>query len=132
MAGSPGHRARGSLQAQVMAALWQHPGPVAVAEVRDAVDDRLSYNAVHTILTRLCQKGLVERRRAGRSHLYWAINDPATTAAAQMHAALTGHADRRAVLQHFAALLDPQDADALRDVLPQSGGFGKPAPHKKR
>ena len=56
MAARRGHRARGSLQAEVMAVLWRHPRPVAAAEVRDAVDACLSYNAVHAVLRRLCER----------------------------------------------------------------------------
>jgi predicted transcriptional regulator len=102
-----------------MAALWQGSAdkPLTAAEVQQKVGDSLAYNTVQTILTRLHEKGLVQRRKVGRSHAYWAVNDAATTAAAQMSAALAGRGDRQVVLQQFAASLSPHDAAVLRDLL---------------
>lgn len=114
-----GRRAPGTLEAEVMTVLWQASAdqPLAPSEVQSRLGGDLAYNTVQTILIRLQEKGLVERRRAGRSHAYWAINDAAATAAAQMSALLAGRGDRQAVLQQFAASLDDQDAAILRNLL---------------
>jgi predicted transcriptional regulator len=114
-----GRRAPGSLEAAVMTALWQGSAdePLTPGDVQAHLGDGLAYNTVQTILIRLHEKGLVERRKAGRSHAYWAVNDAATTAATQMSAMLSGRGDRQAVLQQFAAALDPHDAAVLRDLL---------------
>jgi len=45
------------------------------------------------------------------------VRDAATTAADRMRAALDGRPDRRAVLQQFAAGLDPDDVSTLRALL---------------
>jgi predicted transcriptional regulator len=112
-------RAPGSLESEVMAVLWQSSpdAPVTPADMLTQVGDRLAYNTVQTILVRLHEKGLAERRKVGRSFAYWAVHDAATSAAAQMSAALAGRADRQAVLQQFAAALDEQDAALLRELL---------------
>jgi predicted transcriptional regulator len=115
-----GRRAPGSLEAEVMAVLWrsgssQHP--LTPSQVQHDLGAGLAYNTVQTILIRLHDKGLVDRRRVGRGHAYWAVNDAATTAASRMSALLSGRGDRAAVLQQFAAFLDPQDAAVLRDLL---------------
>jgi predicted transcriptional regulator len=114
-----GRRARGSLEAEVMTVLWQASAeqPLTPSDVQTRLGGDLAYNTVQTILIRLQEKGLVERQKAGRGHAYWAVNDAAATAAAQMSAVLAGRGDRQAVLQQFAASLDPHDAAVLRNLL---------------
>lgn len=112
-----GRRAPGTLEAEVMGVLWHYGEPLTTAQVQVALGDDLAYNTVQTILIRLHEKALVERRKEGRGHAYWAVQDAATAAAAQMSAVLTGRGDRPAVLQQFAASLDENDATVLRDLL---------------
>jgi predicted transcriptional regulator len=115
-----GRRPPGSLEAEVMGVLWARAEPMTATEVQTAVGGELAYNTVQTILIRLHDKGQVERRRAGRGHLYWPVQDAATAAASQMRAALAGRPDRRAVLQQFAASLDESDAADLRRLLTEA------------
>lgn len=112
-------RARGELEADVMAALWAANGPLTPAETQRALGDGLAYSTIQTILIRLLDKGLVRRAAAGRGrgHVYWPAQDAATSAADRMRAALSGRVDRLAVLQQFAAGLDESDADVLRALL---------------
>jgi predicted transcriptional regulator len=117
MTGNTGRRAPGMLESEVMAVLWTQGRAMSTAEVQAAIDGDLAYNTVQTILIRLHDKKQVERRRAGRSHEYWPVEDAATAAAGRMRAALADRADRQAVLQQFAATLDEADADLLRRVL---------------
>ena len=111
-----GRRAPGTLESEVMGVLWARDEPATAADVHEAVGG-LAYNTVQTILIRLHEKGLVQRRKEGRGHLYWPAQDAASAAAEQMRAALADRPDRQAVLQQFAASLDEADADALRDLL---------------
>jgi predicted transcriptional regulator len=110
-------RGRGELESEVMAALWAAEGPMTAAGVQTVLDGGLAYNTVQTILIRLLEKGQVHRATAGRGHEYWPVRDAATTAADRMREALAGRPDRRAVLQQFAAGLDPDDASTLRALL---------------
>jgi predicted transcriptional regulator len=103
-----------------MAILWAGGDAMSAAEVQAALGGKLAYNTVQTILTRLYEKKLLRRRRAGRGHAYWPAQDAATATAARMRAALADRADRHAVLQQFAATLDDADADLLREVLGES------------
>lgn len=112
-----GRRPPGTLEAEVMGVLWAAVEPMTATEVHAAIGADLAYNTVQTIMIRLHDKGLVARRRAGRGHLYWPVEDAATAAASQMRAALAGRPDRQAVLQQFAASLEEADAVALRDLL---------------
>jgi predicted transcriptional regulator len=115
-----GRRAPGTLESEVMGVLWARGEPLGAADVQEAVGGDLAYNTVQTILIRLHDKALVRRRREGRGHLYWPAQDAATAAAEQMRAALADRQDRQAVLQQFAASLDDDDADALRNLLAAS------------
>jgi predicted transcriptional regulator len=110
-------RGRGELESEVMAALWAAEGPMTAAGVQTVLGGGLAYNTVQTILIRLLEKGAVTRATAGRGHAYRPVRDAATTAADRMRAALDGRPDRRAVLQQFAAGLDPVDASVLRELL---------------
>jgi predicted transcriptional regulator len=112
-------RARGELESEVMATLWAGDEPLTPAEVQAAVGGGLAYNTVQTILIRLLDKGLVRRGPAdhGRGHAYWPAQDAATAAADRMRRALDERPDRQAVLQQFAAGLDPGDAETLRGLL---------------
>lgn len=122
MATKDGRRAPGTLEAEVMAVLWAAEAPLTAAYVHRELGGDLAYNTVQTILIRLHDKKVVERRRAGRGHLYWPVEDAATAAASQMRAALADRADRHAVLQQFAASLDESDAEVLRQLLSDARG----------
>jgi predicted transcriptional regulator len=100
-----------------MSALWAADGPMSPADVHRVLGGGLAYNTVQTILIRLLDKGVAQRRAEGRGHVYWPTLDEAAAAAQQMRAALTGRAQRAAVLQQFAAALDDADAQTLRDLL---------------
>lgn len=110
-------RGPGELESEVMAALWAADQPMTAGGVQTVLGDGLAYNTVQTILIRLLEKGLVSRAAAGRGHAYWPVRDAATTAADRMRAALDGRPDRRAVLQQFAAGLEPDDLSTLRALL---------------
>lgn len=112
-----GRRAPGTLAAGVMGILWAAGTPMTAAEVHRELGGDLAYNTVQTILIRLHEKNAVERRRAGRGHLYSPVEDAATAAASRMRAALADRPDRHAVLQQFAASLDESDARTLRRLL---------------
>ena len=77
----------------------------------------MAYNTIQTILTRLHDKGLLSRERAGRGHAYRPRQGAAEFAAKQMGEVLRARDDRRAVLQRFVTALEPEDAQLLRALL---------------
>lgn len=121
MGGSPSggraRRAAGALENEVLAALWAAPGPMTPGEVQDALGGELAYNTVHTILTRLHDKGLLERSEAGRAHAYHPTKAAEELAAEQMQALLSRTGDRQKVLQRFVTTLSAEDEKALRRLL---------------
>ena len=114
---SHGRRAAGQLEADVLAALWAAAEPLTPAELVIALGDDLAYNTVHTILTRLQDKGLVMRVRDGNRRAYAPVKDAAELAAEQMRAVLEGGRDRQQILQRFVTALSPDDEEALRSLL---------------
>jgi predicted transcriptional regulator len=111
-------RGAGELEAEVLAALWAAGEPLTPAQVLRAVGGALAYNTVHTILTRLCEKGEVQRDHHSTRTTYSAARPAAQHAAAQMHGLLTAaQADRAAILQQFVSALTPADEAALRAML---------------
>ena len=113
-----GHRrAPGELESEVLAVLWTADAPRTPSQVHEEIDGGLSYKTVHTILTRLQDKGLVRRVSHGGRSCYAAVKDSAQDAADRMRAVLESGRDRRAILQRFISALRPADERALRALL---------------
>lgn len=112
-------RAHGELEAEVIAALAAAEQPATVLEVVRSVDSDLSYNAVHTILNRLVDKGLVDRDPAGRGHVYRPSRGAAMVIAQHMGALLDRGPSRTEVLQSFLGTLSDEDERQLRAWLDQ-------------
>jgi predicted transcriptional regulator len=122
--GDGSRRAAGELEKATMAALWAAEGPLTPADVRAALGGTLAYNTVHTILTRLSDKGLVRRHARGRHATYLPAKDAAELAADQMRGALEAAGDRAQVLRRFVTSLSPADEDVLRAALGGAAGDG--------
>jgi predicted transcriptional regulator len=64
----------GPLEAEVMEVVWAAAGPVSVRDVAERLNhgraEPLAYTTVMTVMSRLAQKQVLERRREGRSYLY--------------------------------------------------------------
>jgi predicted transcriptional regulator len=117
-------RAKGSLESEVLAALWAADQPLTAGEVAAALGGDLAYTTVQTILVRLHGKGAVRRELTGRAHSYTPVLDDAGLAADRMRAMLDNGADHAAVLSRFLRVLSPEDEATLTRLLRQerSGG----------
>jgi predicted transcriptional regulator len=120
--GLPGgaRRAAGTLEAEVLGILRKAGGPLSPGEVRRRLAagqrEELSYSTVVTIVSRLHDKGLLARQRAGRGFTYTPV-DEASLAASRMTQALGSGSDRDAVLTRFVSGLTGRDARLLRRLL---------------
>jgi predicted transcriptional regulator len=112
-----GRRPAGSLEAEVLASLWAADRPLTPREVLADLGSGLAYTTVMTTLSRLHEKGAVERRRSGRSYRYTPVMDQADIAAARMRAMLEAGDDRTAVLARFVGALSPEDERLVADML---------------
>ncbi|GIH19436.1 BlaI/MecI/CopY family transcriptional regulator [Rugosimonospora africana] len=111
------HRGYGDLTQAIMEIVGQADRPLTPAQVRDALDGRLAYTTVMTVLARLHDQGVLGRERVGRAFAYTAIGDPANVTARRMHRLLDIDRDRAGVLAHFVGALTPDDERVLRDLL---------------
>ncbi|MYS22139.1 Predicted transcriptional regulator [Streptomyces sp. DvalAA-14] len=115
--GPAGRRAPGELESEVLGVLWAAGAPATAATVRDGLTGEPAYTTVLTILSRLYDKGLVGRERAGRGYRYAPVRDEAGHVAAGMCALLDKGADRGAVLARFVAQLPTADERLLGQLL---------------
>ncbi|MEV5986285.1 BlaI/MecI/CopY family transcriptional regulator [Streptomyces sp. NPDC052051] len=114
-------RPAGELEAAVMAALWAAQEPLTPAQVQSELASGLARTTVTTILSRLHDKGIVDRARQGRGYAYFTVQDAAGLTARRMHTELDRDADRETVLARFVAQLDPGDEAVLRRLLEADG-----------
>ena len=63
-------RVLGDLEARVMEVLWNHDKALSVQDVCRSLGEGTNYKTIMTVLTRLVDKGLLQRHREGRAFLY--------------------------------------------------------------
>jgi predicted transcriptional regulator len=136
-AGSEGavRRPAGALEAEILGILRAAGEPLSPGEVRERItageQQALSYSTVVTIMSRLYDKGLLARQRAGRGFSYTPVDD-ASLAARRMSSALGSGIDRGAVLSRFVSGLSGRDARLLRTLLASDDSADGPAQPSKR
>ncbi len=59
----------GGLEAEIMDVLWKR-GEASAREVLEAIPRDLSYSAVITVANRLVEKGILKRRREGKTYFF--------------------------------------------------------------
>jgi predicted transcriptional regulator len=105
------------LEHQVLATLATADRALTPAEVLDLLDADLAYTTVMTVLSRLTDKGLLMRQRAGRAYAYRIIDDEAERTAHRMRLLLDAGGDRTAVLARFIGELSRDEERLLIDLL---------------
>lgn len=110
-------RPAGALEAEIVATLWAADEPLTPSAVQHELEGGLAYTTVMTALTRLHEKGVVSRERAGRAYAYRPVLDQPGITAAQMRRLLESGEDREAVLARFVGALDAADEQALEALL---------------
>jgi predicted transcriptional regulator len=108
----------GSLESEVMAALWDAGDPLTVRDVQDILNrgrtPQLAYTTVLTVLQRLAAKGALARSAHGRGHAYApAVADEAGLAVADV---LRTYGDAAIARFVEAADADPDLRERLRKL----------------
>ncbi|MFF4520013.1 BlaI/MecI/CopY family transcriptional regulator [Streptomyces bluensis] len=113
--------ARGTLESDVMDVLWRAKRPLPVRAVLDPLNstrpEQLAYTTVMTVLSRLADKGVLERTRHGRGFVYApTAEDEAGLAVREV---LRRYGD--AAVAHFVSVpaTDPKAKERLRRLLEQ-------------
>ncbi|MER6540175.1 BlaI/MecI/CopY family transcriptional regulator [Streptomyces sp900105755] len=117
-----GRRARGELESGVLATLWAAAEPLTARQVQERLPGDLAYTTVLTILSRLHDKGVLVRHRAGRGYAYAPVRDEASDTAQRMHTLLERGSDREAVLSRFVSELSAEDEQLLQRLLGEHDG----------
>ncbi|SEM27894.1 BlaI/MecI/CopY family transcriptional regulator [Streptacidiphilus jiangxiensis] len=110
----------GELESGVLSVLWAASGPMTPALIQRALGGGLARTTVNTILSRLHEKGVVERTRVGRAFAYAPAREVADApglAARRMRSELEKEQDREAVLARFVSGLSDADEEHLRRLL---------------
>ena len=109
----------GELEAQIMAALWDDGGWLTPGDVHAVVGKRrrLAYTTVMTVLARLHQKGLLERRRQGRAFAYQPTETREEHAAERMSRLLAESGDQKLALTCFVSSMSAAERAQLRRLL---------------
>ena len=120
-------RGFGDLEAVVMDRVWAHAAPVTVRDLFDelARERPIAYTTVMSTMDNLHRKGWLTRERDGKAYRYTAVASRAEYSARLMRDALAGASDTEAVLSHFVAQMDGDEAAALRAALARLTG-GEP------
>jgi predicted transcriptional regulator len=117
-------RGAGELEAAVLAVLHAADAALTPSQVRDRLGTRLAYTTVVTIMSRLHDKGVLTRAKAGRAYAYTPVADEPGLAARRMRRVLEAEDDREAVLARFVSGLTPADEKLLRRMLGRQADTG--------
>ena len=105
------------LETAVMDVLWDHGDWITVRQVRARLSREVAPTTVGTVLTRLHEKGRIERQSHGKGHQYRAVDTREQYVAARMEAQLEESQDRQVALLEFVDRLPPSDRSRLRRIL---------------
>jgi predicted transcriptional regulator len=105
------------LETAIMDVLWDDGDWVPPTEVRKRLAREVAPTTVGTVLSRLHDKGWVERRKHGKGYRYRAVDTREQHVASRMEAALEASQDRPLALLEFVDRLPPADRSRLRRIL---------------
>lgn len=110
---------QGELQSQVMATLWRL-GSGTVEQVRSGLPPRYrgAYTTVQTVLNRLAERGMLERRREGRGLVYTPRVSEAEYVSSWIGKTLAGASNhaRQAALASLIGTLDAGELSELQEL----------------
>ena len=113
-------RQQGELENLVLDILWDADQRLTSNEIlaRCNVDSDLALTTILTVLSRLCDKELVERTAGeGRSHLFAAIDSREQHTARQLLELVNDSSNQALTLSHFTAGLSKKSLTALKKLL---------------
>jgi predicted transcriptional regulator len=112
----------GDLERSVLEHLWAVGGPRTATQLKEDLADRgLALTTVHTVLTRLEQKGFVVHDE-DRPRRFTARASREEHAAELMHEVLGQAGDRQAALARFVGSVSADEVGMLRQLLADHGG----------
>lgn len=109
----------GQLETLVMEVLWASDEWLTPGDVAQLIEEQhpVAYTTVMTILVRLWNKSMVERRSQGRAFAYHPVLTKDEWAAQRMYEFLDTAGDRTAALSHFVSSLSSKQLGQLRKAV---------------
>lgn len=109
----------GDLEAEIMECMWEL-GSASVREVHECLVEKreIAYTTVMTVMSRLAEKGMLQRRQQGRAYLYAPLESRdafCTNVVRRVMDGLFGGAGGP-VLAHFVENLTETDSAELDDL----------------
>lgn len=111
--------ADGELEALILDVLWSSDDDRTPGEVHEALagTHEIGYSTVTTILSRLRDKGLLERSKTGRAYAYRPVMSRADQTAVRMQEVLAAAGDPAVALSRFVDALGEKERAELRKAL---------------
>jgi predicted transcriptional regulator len=113
----------GDLEAEIMECMWES-GSASVREVHECLSEQrdIAYTTVMTVMSRLTEKGLLQRTQVGRAYLYAPVETRDAFCTNIVRRVLDGFfgGAGRPVLAHFVENLteaDSAELDSLAQVI---------------
>ena len=114
----------GKLELAIMDFIWKRAKPITVPDVHAHLlkERKLAYTSTMTVMSRLFEKGLLDRNEDRRPYTYWAAVGRDDYSADVMVRVLAQLGDRKAALARFVERIGSRDARLLADLVRESKG----------
>lgn len=114
---------RGELEGMVLDVLWDRGAWMTPGEMHEVIGRRrgLAYTTVMTAMSRLWDKGRLDRRPRGRAFEYHPCTSREEYAADQMSALLAAAGDSRSAIAHFVGQIDSESRTEFLRALRKRG-----------
>ena len=112
-------RKQGELESAIMGCLWDRPEGLSSNQILALLgDDELAITTVLTVLSRLCDKGLLlKNQEGGRKLLFIVTKTREAHTASLLLDAMQDSTNPALVFSHFASLLSADQLQKLKAVL---------------
>lgn len=109
----------GELELAIMDYIWKRDRPITVPEVHEHLIKKrqLAYTSTMTVMTRLHEKGLLDRSEDRRPYTYWPALSREDYSAELMVGVLSELGNRKAALARFVERMGRRDAETLRELV---------------
>jgi predicted transcriptional regulator len=114
----------GELESAVMDVLWETDEPAKVRMVLNALDRKLAYTTVMTVLDNLHRKGWVQREQEGIAYRYQPSFSREQAVSRALRTVLESTGNPLAALLHFASTATERESEALRSGLQKKPRVG--------
>lgn len=111
-----GHRLPAA-EAEVLRVLLDAPAPLMITEISERLRTRRAHTTISTLLTRLAERGLVERETRGRGHAYRAVGTEQQLALDALREVVDRLDDPASALAAFINELPPRTRRRVTDRL---------------